>query len=96
MEERILHSVEECDRLRKLGHGDDVTDFTKNTSLIYAAVWIYRAFRWKENNPDYFNYISRYLMAGTEGCLEIDLFRSYHHRMNHQVILMCYVLRRHN
>ena len=41
-----------------------MTDFQKNTSLIYACVWIYRAFRWKENNPDYFNYISRYLMAG--------------------------------
>ena len=62
--ERILHSQEECQRLKELGHGGNVTDFQKNTSLIYACVWIYRAFRWKENNPDYFNYISRYLMAG--------------------------------
>ena len=67
-EERILHSREECACLESLGHGKAINDFEKNTSLVYACIWIYRAFRWKQNNPDYFNYISRYLMSGRDHC----------------------------
>jgi len=70
LSERSLHSEEECRILRDLGYGTSITDFEKNTSLVYACIWIYRAFRWKENNPEYFNYISRYLMAGDTSDLE--------------------------
>ena len=69
LSERSLHSEEECRILRDLGYGTSITDFEKNTSLVYACIWIYRAFRWKENNPEYFNYISRYLMAGRDNTL---------------------------